>query len=65
MTYLERGGPQIQINFVKPEELIEAKKNPYAYRNLVVRIAGFCEYFIYLDDKMQDEIISRTAYSTA
>ncbi|MGI6576865.1 MAG: pyruvate formate lyase family protein [Eubacteriales bacterium] len=64
MTYLEQGGPQIQINFVKPEELIDAKVNPYAHRNLVVRIAGFCEYFIYLDDKMQDEIISRTAYAT-
>jgi len=63
-TYLGQGGPQIQINFVTPEELLDAKVNPHAHRNLVVRIAGFCEYFIYLDDKMQDEIISRTAYAT-
>jgi len=64
-TYLAQGGPQIQLNFVTPEELLDAKVNPYAHRNLVVRIAGFCEYFIYLDSKMQDEIISRTLYETA
>jgi formate C-acetyltransferase len=64
-TYLQQGGPQIQVNFVTPEDLLDAKENPYAHRDLVVRIAGFCEYFIYLDDKMQNEIISRTAYETA
>ncbi|MDR2530814.1 MAG: pyruvate formate lyase, partial [Oscillospiraceae bacterium] len=64
-TYLQQGGPQIQVNFVKPDDLLDAKSNPYAHRDLVVRIAGFCEYFIYLDDKMQNEIISRTQYETA
>ncbi|MDR0819261.1 MAG: hypothetical protein LBN43_06795 [Oscillospiraceae bacterium] len=64
-TYLAQGGPQIQINFVTPADLLDAKENPYKHRDLVVRIAGFCEYFIYLDDKMQNEIISRTAYEAA
>jgi len=64
MTYLQQGGPQIQVNVVTPEELADAKMHPDKHRNLVVRVAGFCEYFVNLDDKMQNEIISRTSYET-
>jgi pyruvate-formate lyase len=64
-TYLKKGGPQIQINFVRQEDLIDAQQNPWKHRNLVVRIAGFCEYFIYLDRNQQNEIIQRTAHEVA
>ncbi len=64
-TYLDNGGPQIQVNFVTQEELLDAQVNPYKHRNLVVRIAGFCEYFIYLDMNQQKEIIQRTMHEMA
>jgi formate C-acetyltransferase len=64
-TYLLNGGPQIQVNFVTQEDLLDAQINPQKHRDLVVRIAGFCEYFIYLDVKQQDEIIMRTMHSAA
>jgi formate C-acetyltransferase len=64
-TYLRSGGPQIQVNFVTQEDLLDAQINPQKHRDLVVRIAGFCEYFIYLDVKQQDEVIMRTLHSVA
>jgi formate C-acetyltransferase len=62
-TYLRNGGPQVQVNFVTQEDLLDAQINPQKHRDLVVRIAGFCEYFIYLDVKQQNEVIMRTLHS--
>ncbi|MEA4970547.1 MAG: pyruvate formate lyase family protein [Candidatus Pelethousia sp.] len=61
-TYIERGGPQIQVNFVSLEDLKAAQENPAEHRNLVVRIAGYCEYFVNLDVNQQQEIINRTEH---
>jgi formate C-acetyltransferase len=61
-TYLRDGGPQVQVNFVKKEDLEDAKANPHKHQDLVVRVAGFCATFIELDDKIQNEIISRTEH---
>ena len=61
-TYLKEGGPQVQVNFVKKEDLEDAKLNPHKHQDLVVRVAGFCATFIELDDKIQNEIISRTEH---
>jgi formate C-acetyltransferase len=61
-TYLQDGGPQVQVNFVKKEDLEDAKINPQKHQDLVVRVAGFCATFIELDDKIQNEIISRTEH---
>ncbi len=61
-AYLASGGPQIQVNFVRQEDLIEAQKDPQAHRDIVVRIAGFCEYFVNLDFHQQNEIIQRTEH---
>jgi formate C-acetyltransferase len=61
-TYLADGGPQVQINFVKKEDLEDAKVNPHKHQDLVVRVAGFCATFIELDDKIQNEVISRTEH---
>lgn len=62
MTYLEEGGPQVQVNFVKKEDLEDAKINPQKHQDLIVRVAGFCATFIELDDKLQNEVISRTEH---
>jgi len=64
-AYLQSGGPQIQVNFVRQEDLIDAQKNPQAHRDIVVRIAGFCEYFVNLDYHQQNEIIQRTEHGAS
>ena len=61
-TYIDSSGPQIQINFVDAESLIKAQKEPDRYRNLIVRIGGYCEYFVNLDSALQEEIITRTVH---
>lgn len=61
-VYLHQGGPQIQVNFVSLEELKAAQKHPEQHRDLVVRIAGYCEYFVNLDVNEQQEIINRTEH---
>jgi len=61
-TFFAEGGPQIQVNMVKREDLLEAQINPAKHRDIVVRIAGFCEYFVNLDFSQQNEIIQRTQH---
>ena len=58
--YFAGNGPQMQINYVDSKTLREAQKDPKKYSGLIVRVAGFCEYFANLDRQLQDEIISRT-----
>ncbi len=64
-AYLYDRGPQLQINFVNAEDLLAAQREPEKHRDLVVRIAGYCEYFVNLDRKLQSEIISRTLHEMA
>jgi formate C-acetyltransferase len=63
LSFLHDGGPQVQVNFVSREDLLDAQTNPMKHRDIVVRIAGFCEYFIYLDAKQQEEVIARTEHT--
>jgi len=59
-TYFDMGGYHIQFNCINRETLIDAKKHPENYRDLVVRVAGFCLFFVEIDPSIQDEIIERT-----
>lgn len=61
-TFIARGGFEMQINVVDKETLLEARKNPENYRDLVVRIGGYSDYFVKLSKEMQDEVILRTAH---
>ena len=47
---------------VDNEILRKAQKEPEKYANVVVRIGGYCEYFVNLDRTLQNEIIERTAH---
>ncbi len=58
-AYFSAGGMEVQYNIVDTETLRAAQKNPGAYRDLVVRIAGYSAYFIELGKDLQDDIISR------
>src|SRR5512136_2683304 len=50
----------IQFNILNKQTLLEAQKNPEKYRDLVVRIAGYCAYFVDLTPAQQKELIART-----
>lgn len=58
--YFKLGGHHIQFNVIDSEKLIDAQKNPENYAGLLVRVAGYSDYFIDLDIEHQNEIISRT-----
>lgn len=59
-TYFTLGGHHIQFNVVDSTTLRLAQEHPDDYRNLLVRVAGYSDYFIDLDREHQEEIISRT-----
>ncbi len=61
-TYFRLGGIQLQINYLSADELIKAQAEPEKYRSLRVRITGFSDYFVSLDNDLQNEIILRTAH---
>src|SRR5512139_260545 len=50
----------IQFNILNKQTLLDAQKNPEKYRDLVVRIAGYCAYFVDLSPSQQEELIART-----
>ncbi len=61
-TYISRGGFEIQINVVDKETLEKAVKNPEMYKDLVVRIGGYSDYFTRISPEMQKEVILRTEH---
>jgi len=61
-AFMERGGIEMQINVVDRATLEDAKKNPEAHRDLIVRIGGYSDYFTRLSSVLQQEIIDRTEY---
>ena len=61
-SYMKRGGFEIQINVTDKELLQKAKDNPEEYRDLVVRIGGYSDYFVKLSPEMKEEIIMRTTH---
>jgi formate C-acetyltransferase len=61
--YLQRGGFEVQVNVVDKETLLAAREHPEQYRDLVVRIGGYSDYFVGLSEEMQAEIILRTEHA--
>ncbi len=61
-TFMDRGGFEFQVNVVDKDTLLKARQNPEAYRDLVVRIGGYSDYFVNLPPAMQEEIILRTEH---
>lgn len=55
-------GWHIQYNIVSRDTLLEAKKHPDQYRDLVVRVAGYSAFFTALSPDAQDDIIARTEH---
>ncbi len=57
-----RGGMEIQVNVVDRYILLKAQEEPDKYQDLVVRIAGYSDYFVCLSTEMQEEVIMRTEH---
>lgn len=59
-SYFTMDGHHIQFNIIDKKTLLDAQKHPEQYENLIVRVAGYSDYFNNLDKALQDEIINRT-----
>jgi len=59
-TYFKFGGHHIQFNIVDTATLLDAQKHPDQYRDLLVRVAGYSDYFNDMTAQLQNEIIART-----
>jgi pyruvate-formate lyase len=61
-SYFRMDGHHIQFNVVTAETLRDAQKYPEKYRDLIVRVAGYSDYFNDLGEDLQNEIIQRTEH---
>ena len=59
-SYFTLGGHHIQFNIVDTTTLLAAQKNPEDYKDLLVRMAGYSDYFNDMNADLQEEIIERT-----
>lgn len=63
-AYFRMDGHHIQFNVVDADTLRDAQKHPENYRDLIVRVAGYSDYFNDLGEDLQNEIICRTEQTT-
>jgi formate C-acetyltransferase len=61
-SYFSLDGHHIQFNVVNAATLRDAQKHPELYRDLIVRVAGYSDYFNDLGEDLQNEIINRTEH---
>jgi formate C-acetyltransferase len=61
-SYFKLDGHHVQFNVVGADTLREAQKHPQQYRDLIVRVAGYSDYFVDLSTALQEEIIKRTEH---
>lgn len=59
-AYFNMGGHHIQFNIVDTQTLLDAQKEPESYKDLLVRVAGYSDYFNDMTEQLQNEIIART-----
>jgi formate C-acetyltransferase len=61
-SYFKLDGHHIQFNVVDSQTLLKAQQHPDDYQDLIVRVAGYSDYFVDLTPELQEEIIKRTAH---
>jgi formate C-acetyltransferase len=62
-AYFKLDGHHIQFNVVTAETLRAAQAHPEKHRDLIVRVAGYSDYFCDLTTALQNEIIARTEHT--
>jgi trans-4-hydroxy-L-proline dehydratase len=60
--YFKMDGHHVQFNVVRAATLREAQAQPAEHRDLIVRVAGYSDYFCDLSPALQEEIIARTEH---
>jgi pyruvate formate-lyase/glycerol dehydratase family glycyl radical enzyme len=60
--YFAEGGHHVQFNIIDRKILEDAMEHPERHRNLIVRVAGYSDYFVLLSPDIQREILSRTEH---
>ena len=63
-TYFRLGGHHIQFNVIDVDTLRHAQAHPEQHRDLIIRVAGYSDYFCDLGTALQDEIIARTVHGS-
>jgi pyruvate formate-lyase/glycerol dehydratase family glycyl radical enzyme len=63
-TYFKLDGHHMQFNVVNADTLRDAQKHPEKHRDLMVRVAGYSDYFVDLGTELQNEIIKRTEHKS-
>ncbi|BAR47717.1 4-hydroxyphenylacetate decarboxylase large subunit [Tannerella forsythia] len=63
-SYMREGGFHVQYNIVDSKVLKDAQAHPENYRDLMVRVAGFTQYWVEIGKQVQDELIARTEYES-
>jgi formate C-acetyltransferase len=63
-SYFRMDGHHIQFNVVSADTLRDAQLHPENHRDLIVRVAGYSDYFNDLGEDLQNEIICRTEHET-
>ncbi len=61
-TYFAQGGFHMQFNIVDRRTLVDAMERPEEHRNLLIRVAGYSDYFVLLSRDIQEEILSRAEH---
>ncbi len=61
-SYFKQGGTQLQISVVNRETLLDALENPEKHENIIVRVGGFSDNFIYLTDQLKQQVLKRTEF---
>lgn len=61
-TYFRQGGTHFQLTYASKEDLIRAQSDPDSYKHLRVRVSGFADYFVNLNQALQDDVIRRTVH---
>ncbi|NVO21274.1 MAG: glycyl radical protein [Bacteroidetes bacterium] len=59
-SYFAMGGHHVQFNIVDTSTLIAAREHPEEYRDLLVRMAGYSDYFNDMNEDLKQEVIERT-----
>jgi formate C-acetyltransferase len=59
-SYFRMGGHHIQFNVVDTQTLRDAQQNPDDYKGLLVRMAGYSDFFNDMNEQLQSDIIART-----
>ncbi len=59
-SYFKLDGHHIQFNVIGAQTLRKAQQNPQRHRDLIVRVAGYSDYFVDVGTDLQNEIIART-----